>query len=157
MFGLICGAVKGLMGLSALLFGALISVQGAMGVSRDAAAVRAAKAALEGLVPVIGGGLSDSAGALAVSAATLRRAVGFTGAAAALHLCAGPVTRLVGAMLSVRLAAAVLEPLSEGSAARMASQFGTVLELLTALCLVCGIMTALLAGGCAACLGSALG
>ena len=155
LFLLIKSLVKGLLGATALLFGALVTVQGTLGASRDSAAVRAAKTALDALAPVIGGGLSDPAGALAVSAATLRRAVGFTGAALALYACAGPLMRLAAAMLSAKLAAALLEPLSMGPAARLCGQFGELMELLMAICVTCGIITALLAGGCAACLGAA--
>lgn len=157
LFDLLKTLVKWLLGMSAVLFGALALVQGGMGAARDSAAARAARSALESLVPVLGGGLSDSAGALAVSAGTLRRAVGFTGVALSLSVCAGPMLRLTGHMLSARLAAAVLEPIIEGGAARLVERFGELFELLLAVCLTCEIMTALLAGGCAACLGGALG
>ena len=157
LFDLLKTMVKWLLGISAVLFGALAAVQGGMGAVRDTVTARAARSTLESLVPIIGGGLSDSAGALAVSAGTLRRAVGFTGVALSLAVCTGPVLKLVAAMLSAKLAAAVLEPIAEGSAARLAERFGVLMELLLALCLTCEIMTALLAGGCAACLGGAMG
>lgn len=153
LFALLKSAVKWLLGASMLLFGGLAAMRGGIGAARDSAAARAARTALEALVPAIGG-LSDTAGVISVSAGALRRAVGFTGAAFVAHACAAPLLRLGTAMLSVKLCAALLEPLSEGPAAALAGKFGELIELLMAVCIACAFMTALLAGGCCAGLGS---
>ena len=157
LYELIRSVVKWLLGAAMLLFGALMSIQGSMGAARDSAALRAARTAMDALVPALGGGLSNVTGALSVSAGTLRRAVGITGMVCVAHLCFAPLLRLAASMIAVKLAAAALEPLSEGPAATLAGRFGELLELMLAICLTCAVMTALLAGGCAVLLGGAMG
>ena len=151
LFGLVRSAVKWLLGGVLFLFGALMGAKGLLGASRDSAALQTAQLALENMVPVIGGEVSNSAGSLAASAGLLRRAVGFTGVAFIAHDCIAPMIELAAPMASMKLIAAVMEPLAhETPAVMLIGQFGEIMELLFAICACAAMMTMLLAGGCAA-------
>lgn len=150
LFELLKSAVKWLLGLSMLAFGAMMSARGLLGAARDSAAIQTAKMALENLIPVVGGDLSGSAGSLATAAGVVCKAVGFTGTAFIAHLCFIPLLKLGAGMLSLRLIAAMLEPLAaDAPAVNLIGQFGDILELELAVCACAAAVTALLAGGCA--------
>lgn len=157
LFDLIKGAVHWLLGGAVFLFGALISVQGMLSAAKDGAAARTAKVALENLIPIIGSGVSDAAGALTVSASLAKSAVGITGVALIMKLCLKPLIGLGGRMVALKLLAAAMEPLSEGSAAVLIGHFGDILEMLLAIAICCCALSAMIPGACAALGGNFLG
>ena len=140
-----------------LLVSALAAIQGGMSAARDSATLRMARTAVENLVPVIGGGVSDSVSALAVSTGVLRQAIGLTGVAVVACACAAPLLELAGSLLSVRLSAALLEPLCDGPMVMLIVRFSQLLELLLAMGVAAALITALLCGGLTVCLGGVLG
>lgn len=150
LFDLIKGAVHWLLGGAIFLFGALITVQGILSAAKDGAAVQTAKVALESLIPIIGGGVSDAAGALTVSASLAKSAVGITGVALILKLCLKPLVSLGGRMVALKLLSAIMEPLAEGSAAALIGHFGDILEMLLAIAVCCCVLAAMIPGACAA-------
>lgn len=156
LFDLLKSLARWLMGAVVFLYGGLLSAQGMLSAAKDGAAVQTAKVAIETVVPIIGGGVSDAAGALAVSAGLLRGAVGVTGVVLILHLCAPPVLALGGQTAALKLLSAALEPLAEGSAARLIGHFGDILEITLAIAICSAILAAMLPAGCAALVGGLL-
>ena len=151
LFNLVRSAVKWLLGGALFLFGAMMSARGMLGAARDSVALQTAQLALENLVPVIGGEVSNSAGSLAASVGLVRYAVGFTGVAFIAHSCLAPMIELAAGMGSMKLITAVLEPLAlDAPAVMLISHFSEVMELLLAICACAAMMSMLLAGGCAA-------
>ena len=141
-------------GLLAAAFTGLLALEGRLAGPQDSTLTRALQQAIRGMVPIIGGEVSGAAGALVGSSVAVRNAVGVTGMIAVLAACGRPMVRLAIHALSVKLAAALAEPLAEPGIARLCSAFGDVAEMLLAIC--CGgIVPALLLGG--ACLGAASG
>ena len=134
LFDLIKGAAHWLLGGAIFLFGALISVQGILSAAGDGAAV-----------------------ALTVSASLAKSAVGVTGVVLILKLCLEPLISLGGRMVALKLLAAVMEPLSEGSAAALIGRFGDILEMLLAIAVCCCVLAAMIPGACAALAGNFLG
>ena len=55
LFALTRSAQRWLLGLSMLACAAILSAHGAMAISKDSAALQAARSAIEGMVPIIGG------------------------------------------------------------------------------------------------------
>lgn len=129
-------------------FVGLLAVEGRLAAARDAATSQALGQAIRGLIPFVGGSISDSAGALLESAAAARNAVGVTGMAIALLACAGPALRLSAYMLSLQLASAVIEPVADAGIARITAGLGDVAKLLLALCAGSALLSALLGGAC---------
>ena len=156
LFELIKAAAGWLLGLAVFLYGGLISAQGLVSAAKDGAASRAAKAAMESLIPIISGGVSNAAGALAVSAGLAKSAVGVTGVALVARLCVGPMLRLGGKALALKLVSAAMEPMGEGAVSALIGRFGDILEILLAMSVCCGLMAGMLPAALAALSGGLL-
>ena len=98
---LVSGALK--FGMTA--FTAYLAVAGVLTGSADRTAVRAAKVALSGAVPVVGGVLADAAEGVLAAAGTLRGTAGALGVFAILSVCLFPLLRLGAQFLLYKLAA----------------------------------------------------
>lgn len=142
-------------GVRALMagFAAMMALQGLMTAGQDAAAGRVVRRAMQAVLPLVGGELSDSADALLASAVAARNAAGAAGMLAMIGVCAMPVARLVVETLSLRLASSVLEPVAECGVTRVIGQYAMLTQLLAALC-ACAAMLGVLTLG--ACLGFAM-
>ena len=82
--------------LSLLLTGFVLylSITGAVAGSADAMAQKAAKTAISGMIPVVGGILSDAAETVVAGAGVVKGSVGVVGLLAVLAVCLGPFLRL---------------------------------------------------------------
>ena len=148
LFALLCRtAVWGVRGLIAA-FVALLALEGRLAAAQDTASAHAVGQALRGIIPLIGRSVSDSTGMLMETAAKVRSAAGVTGVILALGVCARPALRLAAHMLSLRLAAAILEPVADRGITRIAAGFADIARTLLAMCVGSALLTALLAGVC---------
>lgn len=127
---------------------ALLAVEGRMAAVGDTTSARALGNLIRGVVPYVGGSISQSTGALLEGAAAARSAVGITGVALAAGTCLRPVLRLVTYMMSLKVAAAAVEPIADPGTTRVVSGFADVAGMLVALCAGSSLLAALLAGAC---------
>ena len=146
LFRLICGAVTWGTGMLIAAFVGMMALQGRLASARDGASVQALRQALRGMIPMIGGSMSDTSGALAETALSVRNAVGATGLLLALGAAASPALRLGAHMLSLKLASALLEPIADPGIIRIAAGYGEIARLLLALYAGSALLAALLAG-----------
>lgn len=86
--------VTGALTLGLTAFTAYLTVAGVLTGSADRTAVRAAKVALSGVVPVVGSVLGDAAEGVLAAAGTLRGTLGALGVFAVLGACVLPLLRL---------------------------------------------------------------
>ncbi len=135
-------------GLLCAGFGALVSAEGRLAALQDGASTRAVRAALRSAIPFIGRSLSDSAGALVQSASLAKGAVGAAGVALAASVCAGALARLLAQAVSLKLAAAAIEPVADDGIARITAGFGDVAGMLMALCAAALMLDVMLCGTC---------
>lgn len=147
LFDLIKSAAHWLLCVSVFIYGALVSAQGLVSAARDGAAVKTAQVAMERLIPIIGGGVSDAAGSLAVSASLARSAVGLTGVALIASVCLKPALKLGGLTAALKLVAAVTEPFAGDSISGLTARFGDVLEILLATSVCAALMAAMIPAG----------
>lgn len=94
-------------GLTILLtvFTAYLSFSGAISGTADAAAVKVAKFAISGAVPVVGGILSDAASAVLVGASVMKNTIGIFGMLAVFALCLVPFVQIGMQYLLYKIAA----------------------------------------------------
>lgn len=97
--------VSGALTFGMTAFTAYLAVAGVLTGSADRTAVRAAKVAISGAVPVVGGVLADAAESVLAAAGTLRGTVGALGVLAILSVCLLPLLRLGAQFLLYKLAA----------------------------------------------------
>lgn len=117
-----------------------LTASGVVAGTADAAAVKAAKLAISGAIPVVGGILSEAAETVLASAGVLRGTVGVFGMVTLLGICLLPLLRLAVHYLAYKLAAALASALGGGAACalvdRLSSAFGLVLGMTGACCLL---------------------
>ena len=90
-----------------LAFVGYLTVSGVISGSADAAAVKAAKFAISGAVPVVGGILADASESILAAAGALRGTVGVFGMLVVLAICLTPFLQLAVHYLTYKLAAAL--------------------------------------------------
>ena len=140
------------MKITLYLFTGYITVTGVITGNVDAASVRAAKIAISGAVPIVGGILSDASEAVLVAAGTLGSAAGVYGMITVLAMFAGPFVRIGIQYLLLSATAAIGQSIDASSTSGLVSSFTaalgvllamistqTVLLLISALCFMKGV------------------
>ena len=117
-----------------------IGLSGLVAASTDALAVKAARSVLSGVLPVVGGILSDSAAALVSAAAVIRNAAGAFCLTAVIVMCAGPFVFLLIQLLLLRAVGTLAELLPGGALARFLDDCAGVFALLLGLVGSCAVM-----------------
>lgn len=90
-----------------LAFVGYLTLSGVISGSADAAAVKAAKFAISGAVPVVGGILANASESILAATGTLRGTVGVFGMIVVLAICLTPFLQLAVHYLAYKLAAAL--------------------------------------------------
>lgn len=138
--GLLKWAVTSILTAVLMLFVGYLTMSGVIAGSADAARVKAARFAISGAVPVVGGILSDAADTILASAGVLRGAVGAYGTAAVLMMCAVPFLRLGVQYLAYKftaaIAAAVADSRTAGLIDAVGGAFGLILGMTGAMALL---------------------
>ena len=134
---LLVSAVKGIMwGYSGIL-----SLTGLVSNTLDAQKLRSMRAAIAGMVPVVGNLVSEASASLLSAAALLRTGTGLYGMLAVLGICLGPSFQIGLQYLLLKLAAALCGLFGKGSQAplleRLSEAMGLVLALTGIACLLC--------------------
>ncbi len=118
------------------IFTAYLSLSGLVASSTDAVAVKAAKAAISTLLPVVGSVASGAAGAVLAGAGVIKSAVGAFGLAAVLAICTVPFLRLGAYYLLFKAAAALSSAMAGAHIGRLidgiADVYGMILGLVGA-------------------------
>lgn len=146
LFKLIKGSLVWSVGIMMAVFIGILSIQGLLGASHDSAAVRGVRYAVESTVPIIGGEVSDTMDSMLSSVLLLKNAVGVTGLILLLSACFAPVLKIAAMMISIKIAAAIAEPVSDGCLIKGISCVGETFEMLLASCIGCVMLAILLIG-----------
>lgn len=89
------------------LFTGYMGITGVISGTTDAAALKAAKLTISGVVPVVGGILSDASEAVLVSAGLVKNSAGIYGMLAILAVCIGPFLKIGAHYLLLKATAAI--------------------------------------------------
>lgn len=127
------------------VFTGYITVTGVVSGTTDQAALKAAKLAISGSVPVVGGILSDASEAVLVSAGVVKNAAGVYGLLAIAAIAIGPFLRIGVQYLLLKLTAAVCGVFGNKKTTELigdfASAMGLLLAMTGAVCLILLIST----------------
>lgn len=133
------------------VFTGYIGITGVVSGSADAAAVKAAKLTISGMVPVVGGILSDASETILVGAGVMKSAVGVYGLLAILAVWIGPFVKIGVQYLLLKLTGAVCSVFGNKSTTQLISDFSAAMGLLLAMtgtvCLLLLISTVCLMKG----------
>ena len=117
-------AVTSILTAVVLAFVGYLTVSGVIAGSADAVTLKAAKMTISGMVPVVGGILSDAAGTVLAGAGILRSAVGVFGMLGVLAICVAPFLQLGVHYLVYKLTAALSATVAGGRMAGLIDAIG---------------------------------
>lgn len=112
------------------IFTGYMGITGVVSGSADAAAVKATKLTISGMVPVVGSILSDASEAVIVGAGVMKNAVGVYGLFAIAAIWIGPFLRLGVHYLLMKLAGAVCEVFGVKQVSGLIQSFSAAMGLL---------------------------
>ena len=110
-----------------------ISITGVVSGTTDAGVLKAAKLTISGVVPVVGGILSDASEAVLVSAGTVKNAAGIYGMLAILAVWLGPFLRIGAHYLILKALEALCAVFGLKAATGVIGDFSTAMGLLLAM------------------------
>ena len=123
-----------------LVFVGYLSISGVIASATDAVSVKTAKLAISGMVPVVGGVLSDAAETVLASAAILRNAIGVFGALVILGVCLMPFLQMGIHYIIYKLSATLSATVSEGKIAELIDNIGGAFAMELGMVASCGIL-----------------
>lgn len=115
------------------IFTGYVTITGVVSGVTDQATMKATKLTIAGMVPVVGGILSDASEALLVGAGLIRSTVGVAGLLAVIGLVAGPFLRIGIYYLMLKLTAALISMFSEKRTATLVQDFSAGMGFLLAM------------------------
>lgn len=115
------------------IFTGYMSITGVVSGSTDAAAVKAAKLTISGVVPVVGNILSDASEAVLVGAGVMKSAAGVYGLLALLAVCIEPFLRIGVQYLLLKMTAAVCGVFGSKQCTALINDFSAAMGLLLAM------------------------
>lgn len=127
------------------VFTGYMGITGVVSGSADAAAVKAAKLTISGVVPVVGGILSDASEAVLVSAGVMKSAVGVYGLLAILAVFVGPFLQIGVQYIMLKITCALCAVYAGKPASGLIRDFsgamGMLLAMTGTMCLLLMIST----------------
>ena len=127
------------------LFTGYLAVTGIISGTADAAALKAAKAAISTALPVVGSIVSDAAGSILAGAAILKSTAGVFGLLALLAIGLGPFLQIGAGYLALRLSCAVGGTVGSKAQSRLLGSMATAMGFMLA-SVGCAVLMALI--GC---------
>ena len=112
------------------IFTGYIGITGVVSGATDAAAVKAAKLTLSGMVPVVGGILSDASEAVLVGSGIVKNAAGIYGMLAIIAIVVAPFLKIGVQYLLLKLTAAVCSAFECKTATELIDSFSGAMGLL---------------------------
>lgn len=120
------------LGIVMTLFTGLLSISSFAGISLDSVGAKGAKFAVSNMVPFVGRSISDAMGAVASASLVLKNAVGIAGMICMLALCVIPIIKTAVIVLSVRVSAAICEPIADPKSIQALTAVGDSLSMINA-------------------------
>ena len=103
-----------LLGLAISIFIGVLVVQGVAASVSDGVSLRTVKFLAATFVPLVGKMLADTIDAVASCSLLLKNAIGIVGVLAVIILCSFPILKLAALILIYKVAAAAIQPITEG-------------------------------------------
>lgn len=103
----------GLLGLTVTVFLGVISVQGATSAVTDGVTIRTAKFIAGNFIPVVGRMFTEASDTVIGASLLVKNAIGLTGVAIVILICAFPALKIMALAFIYQLAAAMIQPLGD--------------------------------------------
>lgn len=119
------------------VFLGFLSVTGVVGGAADAAAIRATKATISSMIPVVGSIISDASENLLASASMIKSSVGVMGMLAVLAICMVPFLRIGIQYLLLKTTAAISGTVGLKPHVHLLKNYASAMGYLLAMCGTC--------------------
>ena len=133
-------AVSGILTTALLGFTIYLSVSRVLSGAADGAAVRIARAAVSGMVPVVGGILAEASEAVLAGAGMLKNSIGVVGMLAVLAACAAPFVQLGIQYLLYKAAAFLAAAVGMPDLCRLLDGLGGAFALVLGMTASCALL-----------------
>ena len=137
---------KWIIGIVFTVFSAFLAIQGISAGSVDGISIRTAKYTIKNTVPLLGSYLADGLNLIVASSVLIKNAVGACGLLILFATIIIPILKLIVYMFSLKLAAAILEPVSDPKISNFISMLSKNISLLIVLILGCAFSYMLILG-----------
>ncbi|MBQ8358510.1 MAG: stage III sporulation protein AE [Oscillospiraceae bacterium] len=122
------------------IFTGYISITGVISGTVDASTLKAAKISISGMVPVVGGILSDATETILVSAGLMKNAAGIYGIFAILAVCVGPFLKIGAQYLLLKLSGLICNVFGYKPAGDLIKDFSSGMGMVLAMTGAVGIL-----------------
>lgn len=122
------------------IFTAYLAISGVISGTADAAALKVAKFAISGAVPVVGGVMSDAASTVLVGAAILKNTIGLFGMLAVFALCITPFLQIGMQYLLYKLTAFLAEVVDQSGLSELMEKIGGAFGMLLGMTGACALL-----------------
>ncbi len=129
---LIRKAYNFILGLVMTFFTGLLGISSFAGVSLDSVGAKGIKFAVSNMVPFVGGSISDAMGSVRSASVLLKNAVGITSMVCILALCIVPIIKIAAVIISIRISAAICEPIASNKTILILSSAADGLSMINA-------------------------
>lgn len=126
-----------ILGIMFSLFISYITVQGIAGSAFDTVSVKSTKFALSSYVPILGGYLSDGFDLVLASCVVIKNALGLVSIIILFFIIIGPIIKLLVLVFALRIASAIIEPISDEKMAGLL--YTTSKNLITLIAILLGV------------------
>ena len=134
------------LGIITTVFTTILSTRSFAAVNLDGVTGRTVKYAAGTFVPVVGGMLSETLESLIACGRLVKGAAGGASVIALLILCLSPIVQLVAIILTYKLTALIIAPLSDGRLASAIEEFTSSLVIILAMVIFTAVMFIICAG-----------
>lgn len=133
------------MKISMYIFTAYIGITGVISGTADAAAIKAAKLTISGVVPVVGNIISDASETILVGASVMKNATGILGALTVIAICIEPFLKIGLQYILLRLTSGICSVFQKKENVKIITDFSSIMGFLLGMtgivCLVLLIST----------------
>lgn len=137
---------KWIIGIVFTIFSAFLAIQGISASNIDGISIRTAKYTIKNTIPLLGSYLADGFNLIIASSVLIKNAVGVCGLIVLFVSILIPVLKLVVYMLFLKLASAILEPVSDPKISNFIAMLSKNVSLLIVLILGCAFSYLLILG-----------
>ncbi|MBR5586628.1 MAG: stage III sporulation protein AE [Clostridia bacterium] len=134
------------LGIIITIFTTVLSIRGFAAVNIDSIAGKTVKYAAGTFVPVVGGLLSETLGSLLACGRLVKGAAGGAAVFVMLWLCISPIVKLVAIIITYKVAALIIAPISDGRISAAISEFTSAIVILLAMVIFSAVMFIISAG-----------
>lgn len=134
------GIIKWILGLTILIFGFFISIQGITSAHFDGISIRAAKYAISNSIPIVGGFLKDGFDIIVAGGILIKNTIGVSVLFLLFVMIIKPLLSLGTFSILLKFTAAIIEPISEPKISDACISISKTITYLTSVLLIVGMM-----------------